>query len=208
MIVVRVFVKACLRLVFCLTLLALLGVEAQATPEYPLVLDATFGTSCPNPNSRCVICHTSARGGQATAVRPFAQTLRGYGLSRGRDPGLLQQALQRLPDATDSDDDGAPDKEELMMCGNPSGEDLGAGPEYGCDGAHLAARLPRSNDAPLALVSLLVAGAIVRRRRASVAPLAHERLGRRAARSTHRTSASAPAIDRRAHCDPADPRRI
>jgi hypothetical protein len=175
MIVVRVFLKACV----CLALLAGFGSEAQATPEYPLVLDATFGTSCPNPNSRCVICHTSARGGQATAVRPFARTLRGYGLSRGRDPGLLQQALALLPDATDSDDDGTPDKEELMVCGNPSGEDLGAGPEYGCDGAHLSARLPSPNDdAPLALVALLVAGAIVRRRRALVAPSAQNMLGR------------------------------
>lgn len=138
--------------------------DARATPEYPLVLDATFGTSCPNPNSRCVICHTSSRGGQATAVRPFATTLKGLGLNRGRDVGALQAALAMLPDTTDSDDDGAPDKDELMMCGNPSGDDLGAGPEYGCDGAHLA-RLPASDDAPLALLSLLIASVIVRRRR-------------------------------------------
>ena len=71
--------------------------DARATPEYPLVLDATFGTSCPNPNSRCVICHTSSRGGQATAVRPFANTLRPLGLNRGRDPGALQAALAKLP---------------------------------------------------------------------------------------------------------------
>lgn len=147
---------------------ALLGAvhsgEALATPDYPLVLDATFGTQCPNPNSRCVICHTSARGGQATAVRPFATTLRPLGLTRGRDIGALQAALAALPDTTDSDDDGAPDKEELMMCGNPSGEDLGVGPEYGCDGASLApARV--GSDAPLGLLSLLVAATIVRRRR-------------------------------------------
>jgi hypothetical protein len=139
--------------------------NAHATPEYPLILDATFGTPCPNPNSRCVICHTSSRGGQSTAVRPFAVTLKDYGLNRGRDVGLLQRALTALPDATDSDEDGVPDKEELMMCGNPSGADLGAGPEYGCDGAHLAHRLP--SDAPFALIALLVAGAIVRRRRAA-----------------------------------------
>src|SRR5262245_14040946 len=83
--------------------------QALATPEYPLVLDATFGTSCPNPNSRCVICHTSSRGGTATAVRPFAQTLRGFGLNRGRDATLLQNALAQLPATTDSDEDGVPD---------------------------------------------------------------------------------------------------
>lgn len=103
--------------------------NARATPEYPLILDATFGTQCPNPNSRCVICHTSSRGGQSTAVRPFAVTLKGYGLNRGRDGGLLQRALVALPDERDSDEDGAPDKDELMMCGNPSGADLGVGPD-------------------------------------------------------------------------------
>jgi hypothetical protein len=143
---------------------ALHSAPASATPEYPLVLDATFGTECPNPNSRCVICHTSARGGQATAVRPFAQSLKQYGLNRGRDATALQQALAALPATTDSDADGAPDKDELMMCGNPSGEDLGSGPEYGCDGARLAPSLP--SDAPLALLALLVAGVLVRRRSA------------------------------------------
>lgn len=147
---------------------ALLASPASATPEYPLVLDAAFMTQCPNPNSRCVICHTSARGGQATAVRPFAQTLRRYGLTRGRDATALQQALAALPEMTDSDGDGAPDEDELMMCGNPSGEDLGSGPEYGCDGARLAPSLP--TDAPLALMALLVAGVLVRRRGAPRAP--------------------------------------
>lgn len=140
---------------------ALLSASAGATPEYPLVLDATFGTQCPNPNSRCVICHTSSRGGQATAVRPFAETLGRYGLNRGRDATALQQALAMLPDTTDSDEDGAPDAEELMLCGNPSGGDLGSGPEYGCDGARLAPSMP--SDAPLALTALFVAGVLVRR---------------------------------------------
>jgi hypothetical protein len=138
--------------------------DARATPEYPLVLDATFNTSCANPNSRCVICHTSSRGGQATAQRPFANTLRPLGLDRGRDVAALQGALARLPETTDSDDDGVPDREELETCGNPSGDDLGAGPEYGCDGAHLGPP-PAKNDASLALLSLLVASVIVRRRR-------------------------------------------
>jgi hypothetical protein len=150
-----------------LVLLALLTAfagEALATPDYPLVIDLTFMTSCPNPNTRCVICHTSARGGQATAVRPFAQTLQDYGLNRGRDPALLQRALAQLPPTTDSDDDDASDIEELMTCGNPSGDDLGAGPEYGCDGARLVPS-PRTSDGPLALAALFVAFALVRSRR-------------------------------------------
>lgn len=160
MIVARAIAKSTM---FGLVLgVCLAAADAHATPEYPLILDATFGTQCPNPNSRCVICHTSSRGGQSTAVRPFAVTLRPYGLNRGRDGGALQQALAALPDTTDSDEDGAPDKDELMMCGNPSGSDLGIGPEYGCDGAQLVPRSP--SDAPFALIALLVAGAIVRRR--------------------------------------------
>jgi hypothetical protein len=135
--------------------------EARATPEYPIVLDATFGTSCPQL-SRCLICHTSAKGGQSTAVQPFAKTLRGYGLARGHDGAALQAALAALPATTDSDGDMTPDKDELMVCGNPSGDDLGDGPEYGCDGAHLVARLP--DDAPFGIIGLLVAGLIVRRR--------------------------------------------
>ena len=157
----RIFATAAL---LPLAFVAALSGEARATPDYPLVLDATFGTSCPNPNTRCVICHTSARGGQATAVRAFAETLGDYGLNRGRDPGLLQAALAQLPPATDSDDDGSPDIEELMTCGNPSGENLGAGPEYGCDGARLAPA-PITGDGASALAALLVAFALIRRRR-------------------------------------------
>ena len=137
---------------------------AGATPEYPLVLDSTYGTECPQL-SRCLVCHTTARGGQSTAVQPFAITLRRYGFNRGRDSGALQSALAQLPDDVDSDGDGMPDEAELMMCGNPSGDDLGGGPQYGCDGAQLVPW--REPDAPLALVALLAMSWLVRRRGAS-----------------------------------------
>jgi len=139
----------------------LAGLDARATPEYPLLLDATYGTECPQL-TRCLICHTTARGGQSTAVQPFARTLRRYGLSRGRDGGALQAALMALPQTTDSDNDGDPDVQELMLCGNPSGEDLGSGPQYGCDGAQL---VPGSaSDVGLGFAALLAAGLIARRR--------------------------------------------
>ena len=146
--------------------------SAAATPEYPLVLDASLGTDCPRPLTRCLICHTTARGGQRTAVQPFANTLRMYGLSRGREATALQGALERLPADTDSDGDDISDKDELAACGNPSGEELGFGPEYGCDGAHLALELP--SDAPLLLIAVGAAGLIVRRRRGA-APIAKPR---------------------------------
>lgn len=147
----------------CLVLASLgLSARAWATPNYPGVLNSTLGVDCPSPNSRCLICHSTARGGQTTAVQPFAQSLRKYGLDRGYAESLLVDALRRLPDDNDSDKDGTPDKEELMRCGNPSGEDLGDGPEYGCDGAHLA----RAADSKAALVvfSILLAGLLVRPR--------------------------------------------
>jgi hypothetical protein len=151
-------------------LLAVLPASAGATPEYPLVIDASLGVSCPRPLSRCLICHTTARGGQRTAVQPFAQTMNDYGLTRGHDVGALQTALQGLPEETNSDDEGLPDKEELRVCGNPSGAELGIGPEYGCDGAHLARNLP--SDVPLILVAVGAVGAIVRRCRAAPVPSA------------------------------------
>jgi hypothetical protein len=133
--------------------------EAHATPEYPLVIDTTFGTECPQL-TRCLICHTTARGGQSTARQPFARTLGRYGLNRGRDSSALQAALMALPDTTDSDNDGDPDLEELMVCGNPSGEDLGSGPQYGCDGAQL---VPGSvNDVGLGFAALVAVGLIAR----------------------------------------------
>lgn len=138
---------------------------ALATPEYPGVIDGALQLAepCPRPLSRCLICHTTARGGQRTAEQLFAITLRGYGFTRGNEGTALQNALAMLPEATDSDGDGESDKDELRACGNPSGEELGIGPEYGCDGAHLARELP--GDAPLMLIALGVAGVIVRRRR-------------------------------------------
>ena len=133
--------------------------DAGATPEYPLVIDTTFGTECPQL-TRCLICHTTARGGQSTARQPFARTLGRYGLNRGRDSSALQAALMALPDTTDSDDDGDPDLQELMVCGNPSGEDLGSGPQYGCDGAQL---VPGSaNDIGFGFAALVAVGLIAR----------------------------------------------
>jgi hypothetical protein len=73
-------------------------------------------------------------------------------------------AIERLPDDTDSDEDGTPDKEELFDCSNPSGEEFGIPPEYGCDGATLSPRAPDAD--PLSLVVAIVVGlGLVRLRR-------------------------------------------
>lgn len=138
---------------------------ASATPDYPFAIDAALGVTCPRPNSRCLICHTTARGGQRTAEQPFAQSLKPYGLVRGEEGGVLMTALMQLPDDTDSDGDGVADKDELEGCGNPSGPELGFGPEYGCDGAHLAPVGGAARSVPVVLLSLAIAAVFVRPRR-------------------------------------------
>lgn len=161
-----------LRLLCCLSVVlsvVLVSFGASATPEYPVVLDSFLRMRDPSHTdcdqlTRCLICHTTTRGGQATAVRSFAQTLRRYGLTRGRDASTLLSALAQLPATTDSDDDGFSDIDELTICGNPSGADIGSGPQYGCDGAQLVPA--RSADLPLALLALVAAGWIVQLRRA------------------------------------------
>lgn len=147
---------------------------AGATPEYPSVIDATLTMGapmpvrCPNPQSRCLICHTTARGGEGTAEQAFALQLGDFGLNRGGDSGSLRAALNLLSETADSDGDGTPDKEELRACGNPSGDSLGGAPEYGCDGAQLVPAGARPSGG-LGLLAIAVTTLLVRvgRRRRS-----------------------------------------
>jgi hypothetical protein len=144
---------------------------AWATPEYPAVIDAKLTVTCGEPRARCLICHTTARGGQGTAEQPFARELGKLGLNRGHETSALVRALTQLEgldqqhpeDPQDSDDDGVSDLEELSKCGNPSGDDLGSGPVYGCDGAHLA---PSTEPSPvLGALALGLAALLVERGR-------------------------------------------
>ena len=105
---------------------------ASASETYPGILDDTYETACPRPLTRCLICHTTAAGGEETANRPFAVTLREYGLSEGKAGRKLAMALAALPDDRDSDGDGAADRDELAVCMNPSGGELSDGPGFGC----------------------------------------------------------------------------
>jgi hypothetical protein len=136
-------------------------VPAAASENYPSVLDAQGMTMCPNALTRCLICHDSAAGGEQTANRPFAVTMKDYGLE-GKSPRKLITALARLREEDvdqDSDADGMTDLEELAACMNPSGEELSDGPGFGC-GARLAVPAGHAPAWP-AVVSALVVGGLL-----------------------------------------------
>lgn len=116
---------------------------AAASDNYPAIMDRQLGVECPRPLTRCLVCHTTASGGEGTAIQPFAETLRLYGAREGRAGRELALALAALPAEVDTDADGSPDQEELARCGNPSGAELGVGPGFGCGGASIAG-LPKS----------------------------------------------------------------
>ncbi|HKO89549.1 MAG TPA: hypothetical protein VJU61_00260 [Polyangiaceae bacterium] len=138
-----------------LTLAALsLPLAARASENYPAIVDRQLGVECPRPIARCRICHDSAAGGEGTANQLFAMTLKmDYGLSGGKAGRELAMALQQLPAEQDTDADGAPDKEELMACMNPSGPELSEGPGFGCVG-QLAPAAPHTLSGSLAGWSL------------------------------------------------------
>jgi hypothetical protein len=155
-------------LAFVLTSALALTSLAHATPQYPGAIDAELGTDCPDPLSRCLICHTTAAGGK-TAFQPFALTLRDNGFYRPNDPNGLRATLRLLAlpsNNPDSDDDGETDIDELRQCGNPSGDEFDSVPEYGCDGARVAPPTDRWGAAAALLLAAMMGGGLVRRARA------------------------------------------
>lgn len=139
---------------------------ALASPNYPGIINDQRSTDC-DTETRCLICHTSAAGGEGTAVRPFAVTLAGLGLTQGKAGRQLAMALQALPADVDSDADGITDVDELQVCMNPSGEELGPGPGFGCNARLAPAR--RDGELVARIVSgatLLALGLSIARRRA------------------------------------------
>ncbi len=126
--------------------------QAAASENYPSIIDLQKGTECPRPLTRCLICHDTAAGGEETANRPFAVTLREYGLTEGKAGRKLDAALDALPEDVDSDQDGASDQTELAICMNPSGEELSEGPGFGCSVQR--GRASRGSDAALSACAL------------------------------------------------------
>lgn len=138
---------------------------ARATPQYPGALDAELMVSCPDPLSRCLICHTTAAGGK-TAFQAFALTLRDNNFYRPNDPNGLRTTLRLLAlpaNNPDSDGDGVTDLDELRQCRNPSGGEFDSVPKYGCDGARLAPPPDRWGLAAALLLGSILCGGLARR---------------------------------------------
>jgi hypothetical protein len=145
---------------------------ARATPQYPGALDDELATDCPDPLSRCLICHTTAAGGK-TAFQPFALTLRANNFYRPNDPNGLRATLRLLAlpaNNPDSDEDGVTDIDELRQCRNPSGGEFDSVPEYGCDGARVAPPSDRWGAAAALLLGAILGGGVARRARAARRP--------------------------------------
>jgi MYXO-CTERM domain-containing protein len=116
---------------------------AVASQHYPIWLGEYFMAPVP----QCIVCHTTNAGGDGTTGGiPYAATLEAKGLVGKMAAGdeAQKQAFFALVGANsngDSDGDGASDKDELTLQGNPSDPSIGPGGgviepyEYGCVGS-------------------------------------------------------------------------
>lgn len=107
-------------------------------------------------SSDCRLCHAQVVGSAGTAVQPFAETLRRYGISASSSGSDLENVLERLGDE-DTDGDGLPDLEELLTGDDPNVEGCGTVQkilvyEYGC--VNLVGARPAGSWVGLALAAL------------------------------------------------------
>lgn len=147
--------------------------SADASPSYPGAIADELGLDC---GPHCTLCHETAKGGFATANRPFGIAARRAGLECC-DTSLLPGVLAEIEaDGHDADEDGEPDIDELRAFTDPNvagDEPLTCAPEEkGCS-CSFSGR-PRGGglgEMALALSSaLLAARRFTRRRRPRRAP--------------------------------------
>lgn len=137
---------------------AALARPAQATPNFPGVIQSALGLSSPPP---CTICHLTSVGGPGTAVQPFALYLKSRGLVP-YDEASLRAALQAAAaERHDSNGNGIDDIDELTRGTDPNAGAT-AGPAYGC-GARIA-QGPPARSSVWAFALALVASACARKR--------------------------------------------
>jgi hypothetical protein len=105
----------------CGALATFASTTASASATFPealrkkLELDEIVG-----PGPGCQLCHNNDAGGLKTAVKPFGRAVSAAGAMGASIPSLLA-ALDILDvDHTDSDQDGAPDIDELRTGADPN----------------------------------------------------------------------------------------
>jgi hypothetical protein len=103
----------------------------HASHDYPQQIRDKYKLGyCPD----CTLCHATPECGNGAVTTDFGLSLMGYG-AKGRDPVSLDKALDAdRAERWDSDGDGVPDIDELVLGTDPSGPSLGrvAGAKYGC----------------------------------------------------------------------------
>ncbi len=146
--------------------IALFAGVASASANYPETVKTHLGLkSAP----QCTLCHADGKTGIGTVNTPFGKTARGDHLVSGDTSKLTEVLDQMKTDATDSDDDGIGDIEELIAGTDPNlvgGGVVAEKPEltYGCAATLSPGRPAPSSGAALGL-TLVAAFAWARRRR-------------------------------------------
>lgn len=115
-------------------MLGLVGTPtALASPAFPGVVADELGLESPPP---CTLCHTVPTGGFGTADTPVGQFLRTRGLLAANVESLRTALLAAEAEGQDSDGDGVPDIEELIVGDDPNSSDSRVPePSFGCAAA-------------------------------------------------------------------------
>lgn len=140
--------------------------SAAASPKYSDRLEERFDMTCA---PTCLLCHTDAQGGYATANTKFGISLRKAGLSCC-DLSDFDDLIDEVEEAeTDSDGDGIPDLEELSNGTDPNKKsktaEVACAPETITGGCSASGRAGGASALTLVIGLTVIAAARRKRRR-------------------------------------------